>query len=168
MVEVQQPGAVGEGRGGLPAERDGDVLGTDRVLLQHATDRVGPQQPQADGVVVEAADAFEGVAQRQVADVVQQRGDPQEFVPRTEVRDQREDTEGVLQPGVRLQGADRRGPACATKCRRRSGSVRSRSTSTGVRRTGTRQSGSVNSAARPTTLVGTGRALSAPAPCDAL
>lgn len=111
MVEIQQAGAVGQWRGRLHAEGGDDGLGADPMFLQRRTEGLGPQQLQAEGVVVEAGDAFEGVTQRQMADVVQQRGNPEKFVSRTEVRDQREYTEGVLESGVGLQGAERRGPA---------------------------------------------------------
>lgn len=77
MVEIQEAGAVGEWRVGRPAECGGDGLGADPVLLQHGTDRVGLHQLHTDGVMIEAGHAFEGMAQGQMADVMQQRRDPQ-------------------------------------------------------------------------------------------
>lgn len=64
----------------------------------------------ADRVVVQPDGVLEGVAERQVTDVVQEGGRARLAILRHEVGHERKESERVLEAGVGLHGRDRRGP----------------------------------------------------------
>ena len=61
-------------------------------------------------VMVQAAEAFKGVAQRKVPDVVEQCRGPRDPVGGVDVRDEAEQAERVLEARVRLRGHERDRP----------------------------------------------------------
>lgn len=107
MVDLHGPGARPERGGLLPRAQGDDPVRGGVVALEDRFEL--PDPGVADRVVIEPGDAFEGVAEGEVADVVQQRRRARLVVLGGEVRDKGEHAEGVLQPGVGLRGRDRGG-----------------------------------------------------------